>query len=309
MKTVVVTGGAGFIGSHLCERLLKQGNKVICVDNFVTGRKENVNHLAKDKNFSLVEHDLVKPLEIEAKIDCLFNLASPASPIDFAKIPVEILMVNSLGVKNALDFCLENRARFLQASTSEVYGNALEHPQKETYFGNVNPIGERSCYDEGKRFAEALAMAYARKHGLEARIARIFNTFGPRMRSDDGRVVPNFIMQALSQKPLTVYGSGNQTRSFCFVDDLVDGLVRLMESDYSKPVNLGNPNEISVKEFAELVLRLSGSRSKLVFRELPEDDPVRRKPDISVAKRVLGWQPRVGLEDGLRETVKFFKGL
>jgi len=307
MKAVLVSGGAGFIGSHLCERLLSGGSRVICVDNFVTGRKENVNHLFSDKNFSLVEHDITQPLKVKEKIDRIFNLASPASPVDFEKIPLEILAANSAGTGNMLELAAEKNARFLQASTSEVYGDPLEHPQKETYWGNVNPNGPRSCYDEGKRFSEALAMAYSRARGVEVRIARIFNTFGPRMRPDDGRVVPNFIMQALHGKPLTVYGKGEQTRSFCYVSDLVGGIVRLMDSSYPLPVNIGNPDEFTVLQLAEEVIRLTGSKSKISFKPLPKDDPAKRKPDISVAKKQLGWQPKTRLEEGLKATIEWFK--
>ena len=307
MKTVLVSGGAGFIGSHLCERLLADGSRVICVDNFVTGRKENVRHLLPDKNFSLVEHDITQPLEIKEKIGRIFNLASPASPVDFEKIPVEILAVNSAGTRNMLELAGEKKARFLQASTSEVYGDPLEHPQRETYWGNVNCNGPRSCYDEGKRFSEALAMAYSRSRGVEVRIVRIFNTYGPRMRPDDGRVVPNFIMQALHGKPLTVYGKGEQTRSFCYVSDLVDGIVRLMDSSYQMPVNIGNPNEFTVLQLAEEVIRLTGSKSKISFKPLPKDDPAKRKPDISVATMELGWQPKTQLGEGLKATIEWFR--
>jgi len=306
MKTVVVAGGAGFIGSHLCETLLGGGNKVICIDNFVTGAKKNIEALLSGKNFSLVEHDITQPLKIAEPVGQVYNMASPASPIDFSKIPVEILMTGSLGVKNLLDFSLEKNARFLQASTSEVYGNPLEHPQKESYWGNVNPNGERSCYDESKRFAEALVMAYKRTKGLDARIVRIFNTFGPRMRPDDGRVIPNFITQALAGKPLTVYGSGNQTRSFCFVADMVDGIIKLMNSGYSSPVNIGNPNEMTIRQLAETIVEITKSKSEIAFKELPKDDPSRRQPDISLAKKELDWNPKTGLRQGLEKTIEWF---
>jgi len=307
LKTAVVTGGAGFIGSHLCEVLIEKGNRVICVDNLVTGSKLNISHLLKRKSFRFVKHDITKPLKVKGQVDRIFNLASPASPKDFSRIPVEIMMTNSLGTKNMLDLAVEKKAMFLETSTSEVYGQPLEHPQKETYLGNVNTIGERSCYDESKRFAEALVYSYARKTGIETRTARIFNTYGPRMGLDDGRVTPNFIMQALEGKLLTIYGNGKQTRSFCFVTDMVAGLIALMESDYSKPVNLGNPHEMTVKEFAEAVLKISKSKSSLSFTKLPEDDPARRKPDISLAKKKLGWAPKVGLEEGLAKTIEWFK--
>lgn len=307
MKTIVVTGGAGFIGSHLCEALLKEGNKVICIDNFVTGSKENIAPFLKNQDFSLIEHDITQPLRVEGKVDQVYNMASPASPVDFPRIPIEILLTGSLGLKNVLDLATEKRARVLQASTSEVYGQPLEHPQKESYWGNVNSIGERSCYDESKRFAEAMIMAYQRKKDLETRIVRIFNTYGPRMRPCDGRVIPNFVMQALSGKDLTIYGDGNQTRSFCFVSDLVEGIIKLMNSDYALPVNLGNPKEMTVKELAEALIKIVGSESKLVSKELPKDDPSKRRPDIGVAKQQLGWEPKVSLEAGLGETIEWFK--
>ncbi len=307
MKTIVVTGGAGFIGSHLCERLLKDGEKVICVDNFVTGNKKNVEALMQNENFNLLEHDITKPIEVEEKVDQIYNMASPASPVDFPRIPIEILLTNSVGLKNVLDLAVEKKARVLQASTSEVYGNPLEHPQKETYFGNVNTIGPRSCYDEGKRFAEALLMAYVRKEDVEARIVRIFNTYGQRMRPDDGRVLPNLINQALEGKPLTVYGDGSQTRSFCFISDEVDGIVKLMNSNYAKPCNVGNPNEMTIKELAELVIKTTGSKSGISFKPLPGDDPAKRKPDISIAKKELGWEPKVSLEEGLKKTIEWFR--
>ncbi len=305
--SIVVTGGAGFIGSHLCETLLRDGNRVICVDNFVTGRKENVQHLLAEKNFTLIEHDITLPLKIDESIDQVYNLASPASPADFAKMPLRILLVNSVGTKNMLDLAAEKNARFLQASTSEVYGDPLQHPQRETYFGNVNPIGARSSYDEGKRFAEALVVAYNRKMNLQTRVARIFNTYGPRMRHDDGRAVPAFINAALQNKPITIFGSGKQTRSFCYVSDLVQGLVKLMNSGYGLPVNLGNQKEISVLQLAKEIKKISGSASEIVFSKKMQDDPCRRKPDIAVAKRQLGWKPAVPLDDGLLKTIEWFK--
>jgi len=307
MKTIVITGGVGFIGSHLCERLLKEGNKVIAVDNFVTGSKANVNAFLSNENFSLIEHDITKPLEIEGEVDQIFNMASPASPVDFPRIPIEILLTNSLGTKNVLDFAVSKNARILQASTSEVYGNPLEHPQKETYFGNVNTIGPRSCYDEGKRFSEALLLAYKRKKNADIRIVRIFNTYGPRMRPKDGRVMPNFINQALEGKPLTVYGDGSQTRSFCFVSDEADGLIKLMNSNYNKPVNVGNSNEMTIKQLAELVIKQIESKSEIAFEPLPGDDPAKRKPDISLAKKELGWEPKISLEEGLAKTIDWFR--
>jgi nucleoside-diphosphate-sugar epimerase len=304
-----VAGGAGFIGSNLCEALLGQGHKVLCVDNFVTGSKGNLKNVLYEKNFSLLAHDITAPLNIDGPIDQIYDMASPASPVDFPKIPVEILMTASLGVKNLLDLSMEKKATMLHASTSEVYGNPLEHPQKESYWGNVNPTGERSCYDEGKRFAEALMSAYKRKNGADIRIARIFNTYGPKMRPDDGRVVPNFILQALENKPITVYGTGQQTRSFCFVSDQVDGLIRLMNSSYSEPVNIGNPNELTVLELAEKVIELTASKSKIAFRPLPKDDPTKRQPDITRAKKELSWEPKISLEEGLKKTIDYFKAL
>lgn len=297
---VVVTGGAGFIGSHLCERLLKMGHTVTCIDNFSTGNIQNIIQL-KDccKDFFFLEQDITKPFEVQGGIDMIYNLASPASPTDFSRMPIEILAANSLGTKNVLDLAFEKNAKFLQASTSEVYGNPLEHPQRETYLGNVSTIGERSCYDEGKRFSEALSIAYTRMKGVETRIARIFNTFGLKMRKDDGRVVSNFVAQAVTNKPLTVYGDGSQTRSFCFVDDTVEGLIKLMKSNYQKPVNLGNPKEITILEFAKLIIGLSGSKSKIIFKQLPEDDPLKRQPDISIAMEVLNWKPKISMEEGL----------
>ncbi len=304
---IVVSGGAGFIGAHLCERLLKENNRVICVDSLVTGRKKNLLELEQDKNFSLLQQDITVPLEIDEKVDQVYNLASPASPVDFPRMPIEILLTNSVGTKNMLEFALGKEARFLQASTSEVYGNPLQHPQREAYFGNVNPIGIRSCYDESKRFAEALTMAFNREKHLETRIARIFNTYGPKMRKDDGRAVPTFINAALQNKPLTVFGKGKQTRSFCYVSDLVDGLLKLINSGYAQPVNIGNPREITILELAEKIKKISGSKSKMVFKPLPENDPAKRKPDIAVARKLLGWQPKVQLEDGLRKTIEWFR--
>ena len=307
MKTIVVSGGAGFIGSHLTEELLEKGNKVICVDNLVTGTEKNVHQFMENKNYDFIKHDICETLHLNEKIDRVYNCASPASPIDYQVIPIETLMAGSVGVKNLLELAWENKARFLQTSTSEVYGDPLEHPQKESYWGNVNPIGLRSCYDESKRFAEALMMAYQRVHNVDVRIARIFNTFGPRMRPNDGRVVPTFIKQALGNKPITIFGEGNQTRSFCYVDDNVRGLMALMESSYTNPVNIGNPVEITIKELAEKVIKLSGSKSKIVKNPLPKDDPTRRKPDISIAKKQLGWEPKVDWEHGLKKTIEWFR--
>jgi dTDP-glucose 4,6-dehydratase len=282
---------------------------VVAVDNFLTGRPSNVSHLERHPSFRLVEHDITQELSMDGRFDWVFNLASPASPADYLKHPIESLQAGSAGTKNMLDLALAQGARFLQASTSECYGDPLEHPQKETYWGHVNPVGPRSVYDEAKRFAEALTMAYHREFGLPSHIARIFNTYGPRMKLSDGRVVPTLIDQALKGQPLTVFGDGSQTRSFCYVSDLVEGLCRLMESDEPSPVNLGNPAEITILEFARCIQALTGSGSPIEFRPLPEDDPKQRKPEISKARRLLGWEPRVGLEEGLRRTIDYFKNL
>ena len=305
MKTIV-TGGAGFLGSHLCDLLLLKGHEVICVDNLITGSARNIEHIESDR-FTYLEHDVTKPLYFGDKIDYIFHLASPASPIDYFALPIQTLKVGALGTYNLLGLAKEHAARFLLASTSEVYGDPLVNPQPETYWGNVNPIGPRGVYDEAKRYAEAITMAYHRYHGMDTRIARIFNTYGPRMRAGDGRVVPNFINQALRGEDLTVYGDGSQTRSFCYVSDLVDGLFRLMMSDFSDPVNIGNQGEMTVLEFAEVVVEIIGSGSKIVFEDLPVDDPKVRRPDISRAKDVLGWEPVVGLEEGLKETIRYFE--
>ena len=307
-KIAVVTGGAGFIGSWLCDRLVGDGFNVLCVDNTGSGSRQNVAHLSKNKKFEFMEHDVREPMNIRGNVGYVFHLASRASPVDFEKYAVEILMTNSYGTRNALELAKDKKALFLLASSSEVYGDPLEHPQRETYRGNVSTTGPRSPYDESKRFAEALVSAYHRKYGVDTRIARIFNTYGPRMRKDDGRVIPNFITQALSGKPITVYGDGSQTRSFCYVGDLVDGLMKLMLKDGigGEIVNLGNPGEVSILEVAQLIKRMTASKSKIIFKPLPIDDPIRRKPDISNARKLLGWGPRVRLEDGLRKTVKYF---
>ncbi|MFH1821222.1 MAG: UDP-glucuronic acid decarboxylase family protein [Methanobacteriota archaeon] len=308
-KTALVTGGAGFIGSWLCERLVHDGLNVVCVDNMGSGSRRNVSHLSKNKNFKFIEQDVTKQMKIQGKVDYIFNMASRASPVDFDEYGIEILMTNSLGTRNVLELAREKKARFLLASSSEVYGDPLEHPQRETYRGNVSTTGPRSPYDESKRFAESLAYAYRRNFGLDIRIARIFNTYGPRMRKDDGRVVPNFITQALDGRPITVYGDGSQTRSFCYVGDLTDGLMRLMIKDglSGEIANLGNPSEITVLKVAELIKELISSKSKIVFKPLPKDDPVRRRPDVSKVKKLLGWSPKVPLEKGLLETIKYFK--
>lgn len=301
----VVAGAAGFIGSHLCERLLAAGHEVLGVDNLLTGQRENVAGFGA--GFRLLEHDVIEPLEVEGALDGVWNLASPASPKDYLRWPVETLRVGSEGTRNLLELARRKRARFLLTSTSECYGDPLEHPQSESYWGNVNPVGPRSCYDESKRFAEALVMAYHREYGVETHIARIFNTYGPRMKLDDGRVVPAFVDQALRGRPLTVFGDGRQTRSFCYVSDMVEGLVRLMASDERYPVNLGNPLELSVLEFAARIQALTGAGQELVHEPLPQDDPKIRRPDIGKARERLGWEPVVELEDGLRRTIAWFR--
>lgn len=306
---IVVSGAAGFIGSHFCDRLLGEGHTVVALDNFLTGHARNLAHLAGHPRFQFMERDITRPFIIEGDVDCIVNLASPASPRDYLAHPIETLDVGSLGTHRMLSLALEKGARFLISSTSECYGDPLVHPQVEDYWGNVNPVGPRSCYDESKRFAEALTMAYQRTHGLRTNIARIFNTYGPRMKLDDGRVVPAFIDQALHGWPLTVSGDGSQTRSFCYVADLVDGLYRLMLSEERYPVNLGNPVELTILEFAGLIRRFTGAASEIVFQSLPEDDPRQRQPDISKARALLGWEPRVSLEEGMRLTVEYFRGL
>ncbi len=306
-KTAVVTGGAGFIGSHLCERLMGAGFRVICVDNFITGSRRNIKGLLGSRHFLLIEHNVSRHIAIPGKVAFVFHFASPASPEDYLKYPIPTLKVGSLGTHNALGLAKEKKAKFILASTSEVYGDPLEHPQKETYWGNVNPIGIRGCYDEAKRFAEAITMAYHRAHKIDTKIIRIFNTYGPRMRINDGRVVPNFIFQALHAKPITVYGKGTQTRSFCYVDDLVEGIIRMMNARINEPVNLGNPGEFTIMQLARIVMKLTASKSRIIFKPLPQDDPRQRKPDISRAVRYLKWRPKINLEDGLKKTISWFK--
>ena len=306
MKSVLVTGGSGFIGSHLCEFLLGKGYKVMAMDNLVTGDIKNIEHLRNNRNLSFIRHDVSKHIAVNENLDYVLHFASPASPVDYQKIPIQTLKVGSLGTHNTLGLALAKKARYMLASTSEVYGDPLVSPQPETYWGNVNPIGVRGCYDEAKRFAEALTMAYHRIHKLDTRIVRIFNTFGPRMRLDDGRVVPNFISQALNGDDITVYGDGTQTRSFCYIADLIEGIYKLMLSNINEPVNLGNPNEYTILEFAKLIKRITKSNSKIVFKPLPIDDPKVRRPDISKAKNELKWQPKVKLNDGLKKTIKCF---
>lgn len=306
---ILVTGGAGFIGSHLCEKLLVGGHEVVCVDNLFTGSRDNIKHLLADKNFVFVQHDIIEPLIYDHKIDQIYNLACPASPVHYQHNPVRTIKANTIGVINMLGLARRHQARILQASTSEVYGDPEIHPQPESYRGNVNPIGPRACYDEGKRCAETLMFDYHRMHGLEIKVVRIFNTYGPRMAFADGRVVSNFILQALKNEAITLYGDGSQTRSFCYVDDLVSGLIQMMNSEatFVGPVNLGNPEEFTMKELAEAVLMATGSTSTLAFLPLPEDDPKKRKPDVTLANQVLNWQPTVALADGLQKTIADFQ--
>jgi len=307
-EVAVVTGGAGFIGSHLCQRLIREGLRVICLDNLITGKLENISSLLKHKNFSFVRHNVTQYIDIKGKVHYVLHFASPASPEDYLKLPIQTLKVGSLGTHNALGLAKKKNASFLLASTSEVYGDPLVHPQPESYWGHVNSVGVRGCYDEAKRFAEAITMAYHRVHGLDTRIARIFNTYGERMRINDGRVVPNFIYQALKNKPLSVYGRGKQTRSFCYVDDLVEGLFRLMRLSWHAPLNLGNPCEFTILELARLVIQLTDTKSKIVYKALPQDDPRQRRPDISCARKILKWEPRVSLQEGLQKTIRWFLG-
>ena len=307
-QRVLVTGGAGFIGSHLCQRLLDHGHEVVCLDNFFTGRRRNITHLLSNTDFELLRHDLVNPLLIE--VDRIYNLACPASPVHYQYNPVKTIKTNVLGAIHMLGLAKRVRARILQASTSEVYGDPEVHPQTEDYRGHVNPIGPRACYDEGKRCAETLFYDYHRQNGVDIRVVRIFNTYGPRMHPDDGRVVSNFIMAALTGRDITVYGDGSQTRSFCYVDDMADGLMRMMAAeDFTGPVNLGNPAEMTVRELAEAVIDLTGSRSAIVYKPLPADDPRRRRPDISLARERLGWTPRVSLKEGLKQTIAYFEAV
>jgi len=303
---IVVTGGAGFLGSHICEELLRRGDEVVAIDNLLTGSVDNIAHLFGEKGFVFVEHDVTNFVHVSGAVDAVMHFASPASPVDYLEHPIKTLKVGSLGTHKTLGLAKDKGARYMLASTSEVYGDPKVHPQTEDYWGHVNPVGPRGVYDEAKRFAEAMAMAYHRSHGVDVRIVRIFNTYGPRMRPHDGRVVSNFIVQALDGKPLTVYGEGNQTRSFCYVDDEVRGLLALLDSDYVGPVNIGNPNEFTVLELAQKVLEVTSSSSEIVYEPLPVDDPTQRQPDISLARRVLGWEPRVPLDEGLHKTAAWF---
>ena len=309
MNRILVTGGAGFIGNHLCRRLLKENNYVICLDNFFTGLKTHIEDMLDNPNFELIEHDIVNPIDME--VNQIYNLACPASPPHYQYDPVKTMKTSVLGIINMLELAKKYNATLLQASTSEVYGNPHVHPQKETYWGNVNPIGIRSCYDEGKRAAETLMMDYRRQYGVDIRIIRIFNTYGPNMDPNDGRVVSNCIVQAINGDDITIYGDGTQTRSFCYVDDLVDGAIRMMNNsrNFIGPVNLGNPSERTVLNLAEIILEMTGSKSKIVYKELPSDDPVKRKPDITTAKEILCWEPKVDIKDGLKKTIEYFKSI
>jgi UDP-glucuronate decarboxylase len=309
MKRILITGGAGFLGSHLCEHLLAQGHDIICLDNFFTGSKNNIFHLLSNAHFELIRHDIIHPIFLE--VEEIYNLACPASPVHYQYNPIKTIKTNVMGAINTLGLAKRVRAAILQASTSEVYGDPEVHPQKEDYWGRVNPIGIRSCYDEGKRAAECLMMDYHRQNQVNIKIVRIFNTYGPRMAPDDGRVVSNFIVQALRGEDITVFGDGSQTRSFCYVDDMIDGLIRMMGTSkgFLGPVNLGNPAEFTILELAEILIRMTGSRAKIVFKPLPQDDPTQRKPDITLAQKKLGWQPRVPLEEGLAKTIEYFRGV
>ena len=306
-STVVITGGAGFLGSHLCDKFIDEGFRVICIDNLLTGSADNIAHLAGNENFKFIKHDITNYVFIGGKVDYVLHFASPASPIDYLKLPIQTLKVGSLGTHKVLGLAKEKNARMLLASTSEIYGDPDVHPQSEDYWGNVNPIGPRGVYDEAKRFAEAITMAYHRYHKLDTRIVRIFNTYGPRMRLDDGRALPAFVGQALRGENLTVFGDGSQTRSFCYVSDLIDGIFKLLMSNEVNPVNIGNPSEITIKQFAEEVIKLTGSKSKITCQPLPEDDPKVRQPDISKAVKILGWSPKIDREEGLRITIDYFK--
>ncbi len=307
MKRAIVTGGAGFLGSHLCDTLIKKEYSVMGIDNFVTGRHENIAHLKNHPAFKFIEHDITKPISIEEDVDAIFHFASPASPVDYQKIPIQTLKVGALGTHHVLGLAKAKGARVLVASTSEIYGDPLSHPQKEADWGNVNPIGPRSCYDEAKRFLEAITMAYHRTHKINTRIARIFNTYGPRQRLNDGRVIPTFMTQALKGEELTIFGNGTQTRSFCYVDDLIEGIYRLFLSDYAYPVNLGNAHELTVQDIAEKIIQTTKSSSRCVYRPLPEDDPKVRRPDIALAKKLLKWKPKISLEEGLKRSLPYFR--
>ena len=307
MELTLITGGAGFLGSHLCDYLIAKGHEVICIDNLSTGNMENISHLLGHKRFSFIQYDVTNYLHVDGPLNNILHFASPASPIDYLKMPIQTLKVGSLGTHKALGLAKEKKARFLLASTSECYGDPLVHPQTEDYWGNVNPVGPRGVYDEAKRFAESMAMAYHRYHGIQTRIVRIFNTYGPRMRLDDGRALPAFMSQSLRGEDLTVFGDGSQTRSFCYVDDLVEGIFRLLSSDEVYPVNLGNPDELTLLELAHRILEVTGSKSRIVYRDLPQDDPKVRRPDIGKARKLLGWEPRIQLDEGLKKVLPYFR--
>ncbi|MEM5565620.1 UDP-glucuronic acid decarboxylase family protein [Psychroserpens sp. AS72] len=309
MKNILITGAAGFLGSHLCDRFINEGYKVIGMDNFITGDKRNLEHLESNVNFEFIEHDVTEYIKVDKNLDYILHFASPASPIDYLKIPIQTLKVGSLGTHNLLGLAKAKKARLLIASTSEVYGDPLVHPQTEDYYGNVNTIGPRGVYDEAKRFQESITMAYHRFHGVETRIVRIFNTYGPRMRLNDGRVIPAFMGQALRGEDLTVFGDGSQTRSFCYIDDQVEGIYRLLLSDYVYPVNIGNPHEISISDFAEEIIKLTNTTQKVIYKDLPVDDPLQRQPDITLAKKLLNWEPKVEREEGMVKTFEYFKSL
>jgi dTDP-glucose 4,6-dehydratase len=309
MKKILITGGAGFLGSHLCDRFIKEGYHVIAMDNLITGSMSNIEHLMSLENFEFYHHDVSKHIHVPGELDYILHFASPASPIDYLKIPIPTLKVGSLGTHNCLGLALAKGARMLIASTSEVYGDPLVHPQTEDYWGNVNPVGPRGVYDEAKRFQESITMAYHRFHGIETRIARIFNTYGPRMRLNDGRVIPAFMGQALRGEDLTVFGDGSQTRSFCYVDDEIDGLFKLLISDYAYPINIGNPNEITILQFAEEIIKLTGTNQKIIYKPLPTDDPLQRQPDITKAKEILNWEPKISRSEGMKRTFEYFKNL
>lgn len=306
-KTAVITGGAGFLGSHLCDKLLENDISVICIDNLLTGDLKNIEHLIGNKNFKFIHHDVTNFIHVPGKVDYVLHFASPASPLDYLQLPIQTLKVGSLGTHKALGLAKEKNAVFLLASTSEVYGDPEVNPQPESYWGSVNPIGPRGVYDEAKRFAESLTMAYHRYHDLDTRIARVFNTYGPRMRLKDGRAIPAFLSQAIMNDDLTVFGDGSQTRSFCYVDDQIDGIYKLLMSSEVEPVNIGNPSEITIKQFAEEIIKLTGSKSKIVYKDLPQDDPKLRRPDITKAQKVLGWEPKIDREEGLKKTIEYFK--
>lgn len=308
-NTILISGGAGFIGSHLCDFLLSKGNNIICVDNLITGNMDNIKRFMKNEKFNFVDHNITRELFLKDDVQYIYHLASPASPIDYLELPIQTMKVGALGTLNLLGLAKEKGARFLLASTSEVYGDPLVNPQNEEYWGNVNPIGPRGVYDEAKRFAEAITMAYHRYHKIDTRIVRIFNTYGPRMRPNDGRAVPNFICQAIQGDNITVYGNGSQTRSLCYVSEEVDGIYRLMMSDYSLPINIGNPEEHTILDLAKIIIRLTGSHSKITFKDLPIDDPKQRRPDITKARDILKWEPKISLEQGLKDTIKYFKNL